>query len=196
MATSDGDNTRERILAIALDRFIDKGYEATSLREIAEEMGFSKAALYYHFASKSDILMALYLRLHEITTTPLDDLGPGPVTPEDWQRFLEQVIDEMLAHRKLFVLLERNRAAIAELQQHAPSDAPSELLERLRAVWTDQNIDPHTRFRMAASFTAALSSALLVGDVFDQLSHEEASSMIRDVIHDILAPLRTPTAGR
>ena len=52
-------STRERILDVALDLFIEKGYDRTSLREIAEPLGFSKAALYYHFASKEDILMAL-----------------------------------------------------------------------------------------------------------------------------------------
>src|SRR5579872_6632795 len=58
--------TRERILDIALDLFIDNGFDKTSLRQIAEQLGFSKAALYYHFASKDDILMALHLRVHEV----------------------------------------------------------------------------------------------------------------------------------
>src|SRR5271155_1374516 len=58
--------TRERILDIALDLFIDKGFDKTSLREIAEQLGFSKAALYYHFASKDDILLALHYRLHDL----------------------------------------------------------------------------------------------------------------------------------
>ena len=57
--------TRERILDIALDLFTGQGYEKTSLRQIAERLGFSKAAIYYHFASKEDILMALHMRLHE-----------------------------------------------------------------------------------------------------------------------------------
>jgi AcrR family transcriptional regulator len=44
--TSD---TRTRIQDVALDLFIEQGYEATSLREIAEKLGVTKAALYYHF---------------------------------------------------------------------------------------------------------------------------------------------------
>ena len=59
----DASSTRERILDIALDLFIEQGFDKTSLRQIAEKLGFSKAALYYHFASKDDILMALHLRL-------------------------------------------------------------------------------------------------------------------------------------
>src|SRR5215469_16465337 len=47
--------TRERIQAIALELFAEQGYEKTSLREIAERLGVTKAALYYHFKSKEDI---------------------------------------------------------------------------------------------------------------------------------------------
>jgi len=49
---SDGAGTRERILDISLELFTTQGYEKTSLREIAEQLGFSKAAIYYHFESK------------------------------------------------------------------------------------------------------------------------------------------------
>jgi len=48
--------TRERIQSIALELFAEQGYEKTSLREIAERLGVTKAALYYHFRSKEDIV--------------------------------------------------------------------------------------------------------------------------------------------
>src|SRR5271163_4609911 len=67
--------TRERILDIALDLFIEKGFDKTSLREIAEKLGFSKAALYYHFASKDDILEAFHARLHDVLHDTLSSLG-------------------------------------------------------------------------------------------------------------------------
>ncbi|WP_171041251.1 TetR/AcrR family transcriptional regulator [Sinomonas susongensis] len=51
--------TRERIQSVALRLFSEQGYEATSMRQIAEELGFTKAALYYHFESKEDIVRAL-----------------------------------------------------------------------------------------------------------------------------------------
>jgi len=37
------------------------GYEATSLQMIADEMGLTKAAVYYHFRAKTDILHAIML---------------------------------------------------------------------------------------------------------------------------------------
>lgn len=48
--------TRQRIQAVALELFTEQGYEKTSLREIAERLGVTKAALYYHFKSKDEIV--------------------------------------------------------------------------------------------------------------------------------------------
>jgi len=52
-------DTRERIQRVALERFTSNGYDQTSLREIAEDLGVTKAALYHHFKSKEEILGAL-----------------------------------------------------------------------------------------------------------------------------------------
>jgi AcrR family transcriptional regulator len=51
--------TRQRILDIATELFRDRGYAGTSIRDIAEGLGMTKAALYYHFACKDDVLSAL-----------------------------------------------------------------------------------------------------------------------------------------
>ena len=68
-------STRERILDVALDLFIEKGFDGTSLREIAEKLGFTKAALYYHYASKDDILMALHMRMHDVGRDGIEQLA-------------------------------------------------------------------------------------------------------------------------
>lgn len=47
---------RDGILAVAVDAFIEFGYDATSIAVLAERLGVSKAALYHHFASKEQIL--------------------------------------------------------------------------------------------------------------------------------------------
>lgn len=70
--TSAGGGTRENIQSVALRLFAEQGYESTSMRQIAEELGFTKAALYYHFKSKEDIVRALLetmrLQLTELVT--------------------------------------------------------------------------------------------------------------------------------
>ncbi|GIG67577.1 TetR/AcrR family transcriptional regulator [Phytomonospora endophytica] len=53
-------STRERIQRVSLELFLEQGYEKTSLREIAERLGVTKAALYYHFKAKEDILSSYF----------------------------------------------------------------------------------------------------------------------------------------
>lgn len=53
------ENTRDQILDAALELFSVKGYEATSISQIADAVGIRKASLYSHFASKQDILDTL-----------------------------------------------------------------------------------------------------------------------------------------
>lgn len=52
---------RERILATATTMFVQRGYEGVAMREIAEACGITKAALYYHFVGKSDLLNAIFV---------------------------------------------------------------------------------------------------------------------------------------
>src|SRR5579863_5094691 len=97
-------DTRDRILDVALDLFTDQGFDGTSLREIAERLNVTKAALYYHFESKDDILLALHLRLHEFGREALLKMAKQePVTLTQWGELLDEVVDAMLAQRRLFL---------------------------------------------------------------------------------------------
>jgi len=70
-------DTRTRIQDVALRMFIDNGYEATSLREIAEDVGVTKAALYYHFKTKDEIVTSL-IDDRIAALNELAGLGPDP----------------------------------------------------------------------------------------------------------------------
>ena len=52
-------DTRARVLATALRLFAERGYAGTSIRDIALELGITKAAVYYHFPSKEGLVTAL-----------------------------------------------------------------------------------------------------------------------------------------
>lgn len=52
-------DTRARIIDTAAELFAERGYAGTSMRDLAEKLGVTPAALYYHFPSKADILKEL-----------------------------------------------------------------------------------------------------------------------------------------
>ena len=59
MIQVEAEGMRERILTEAASRFVIHGYNGISMREIAEACGISKAALYYHFKDKEDLILAI-----------------------------------------------------------------------------------------------------------------------------------------
>ncbi|MEK9523302.1 TetR/AcrR family transcriptional regulator [Streptomyces sp. NPDC087908] len=108
-------NTRQRIQDVALDLFAEQGYEKTSLREIAERLDVTKAALYYHFKTKEDILVGIF----EDLTRPMDDLiawaEEQPRTLETRQEVMRRYQVALRAAAPLFRFMQENQATVREL---------------------------------------------------------------------------------
>ena len=62
---AEAERTRVLILKTTLDLFLKKGYEGTTFVDIADRIKLSKGAVYWHFKSKPELLMALMDYMHE-----------------------------------------------------------------------------------------------------------------------------------
>jgi AcrR family transcriptional regulator len=69
------ETTHERIIEVATRIFSEKGYNGTSMREIAETLEITKAALYYHFPGKEEIFMACISQSMEQLVEGLENLA-------------------------------------------------------------------------------------------------------------------------
>jgi AcrR family transcriptional regulator len=191
--------TRERILDAALDLFAERGYDKTSLREIADKLGFTKAALYYHFERKEEILLALHLRMHALGRDALERLGAIEATEEAvgrWAELLDTFIDQVLENRKLFLFHVRNHNALEQLQQDAHNHAEHEdFEERLRRFLGDPAIPTALRVRMACSVGAVMGAFMEAGTAFTDVPSEELARDVRDAVHDILDVSRSWRRG-
>ncbi|MCX4590179.1 MULTISPECIES: TetR/AcrR family transcriptional regulator [Streptomyces] len=109
-------DTRQRIQDVALELFSEHGYEKTSLREIAEHLDVTKAALYYHFKTKEDILISLFQDL----SRPMDELiewaRQQPRTLETKQEILRRYSNALADAAPLFRFMQENQAAVRELR--------------------------------------------------------------------------------
>jgi len=181
-------STREQILDVALELFTANGYEKTSLREIAERMNFSKAALYYHFASKDDILLALHLRLHELGKAGLDRIDVDQVGPTDWVPMIDEFVDLLLENRQLFMFHMRNHAALEALGDHSHDDANGDIEERARRLLTDARIPRVRRMRLSFALGAVVVGLVITGDILAETSTEDLRAELRSVVRDILEP--------
>ncbi|MFC8532352.1 TetR/AcrR family transcriptional regulator [Streptomyces sp. NPDC057249] len=108
-------NTRQRIQDVALELFAEQGYEKTSLREIAEKLDVTKAALYYHFKTKEDILVSIFEDLNR----PVEELitwgETQPRTLETKKELLRRYSDALAHAAPLFRFMQENQATVRDL---------------------------------------------------------------------------------
>ncbi|WP_131741693.1 TetR/AcrR family transcriptional regulator [Actinomadura roseirufa] len=107
-----GGDTRQRIQDVALELFLERGYDQTSLREIAERLDVTKAALYYHFRTKEDIVSGLLERIGR----PVEELiawgRAQPRTLETRREVLRRLNEALQDSAPVFRFLQENQAAL------------------------------------------------------------------------------------
>src|ERR1700759_3285902 len=182
----DEGDTRERILDVALELFTEQGYDKTSLRQIAEPLGFTQAAIYYHFAAKEDILVALHMRLHELARPVLEQLA-AQEGPSGWAAVLRGLVDVVQANRGLFVLHQRNQTALAGLHIKGHDGDHEEIGQQFRLILGNPAIPARDRVRLSCALGALLSFLMAMNDLGD-LSPETYGDLLREAISDLLEP--------
>ncbi|OLT17421.1 hypothetical protein BJF79_17870 [Actinomadura sp. CNU-125] len=114
MTERAAEGTRARILDIAGDLFRTRGYAGTSIADIAATLGTSKAALYYHFRSKEEILDALLADSLAVHARIADTAATGTATPEE---LLGAFIDMVAGAGRLLTIFGDDPSVLAVLEQ-------------------------------------------------------------------------------
>jgi AcrR family transcriptional regulator len=105
-ATAKAEETRARILDAALRLFRDRGFDATTMRDVAAEAGVATGAAYYYYRSKEDLVMAFYLRTDEEAA---EAFSRAVTSSKDLRKRLRAIIDakfdQFEEHRSLLTAL-------------------------------------------------------------------------------------------
>jgi AcrR family transcriptional regulator len=112
--TSRAEDTRRKIYEAAMELFREKGFEETTMRDIAAKAGVALGGAYYYFSSKDAIVLAFYREMQE-TSTPL--VGGALTDKKKLKDRIRAVLDQRLK------LLAPNRKFCAALFRHAPDGA-------------------------------------------------------------------------
>ncbi|WP_316523035.1 TetR/AcrR family transcriptional regulator [Kitasatospora brasiliensis] len=152
-------DTRARILEVSLELFSEHGYEQTSLREIADRLGVTKAALYYHFKTKDDIVLGIVERM----AAPIDETiawgREQAWSPEMRDELIRRFAGGMAERAPLLRFFHENQPALRE------SPAGLAFKDRMIAMMQlvhGPDADFHDRLRAAMSLFAVHSSLFLL----------------------------------
>jgi len=172
---------REQILEVAVQVFIEQGYDATSVAALAVRLGLSKSALYHHFASKEQLLeVALDQALGGLESA-FANAGGGPARDQ-----LERVL-----HDAVLVLVDKLAYVTLLLRVRGNSDVERAALERRRAF--DRRVTALVRAAQAegsvrADIDPSVATRLLFGMVnsivewYRPSGGEGAAELARDVL--------------
>lgn len=126
-ATQRAEDTRRKIYDAAMELFREKGFEETTMRDIAAKAGVALGGAYYYFSSKDAIVLAFYAEMQQTSNEPLLDALTGK------KKLRERILCVL---EKRLELLAPNRRFCAALFRHAPdsSDPLSPFSEETKTI--------------------------------------------------------------
>lgn len=174
-------NTRQRIQDVALELFAEQGYEKTSLREIAERLQVTKAALYYHFKTKEEIIASLF----EDLTQPISDLiewgRQQPHSLETKQEIVRRYSDALSGATPLFRFMQENQATVRELRI---GDTFKDRMRGLRDIIIDPDANLADQVRCVSALFTLHAGMFVMQDL--EGDPEQRRKAVLDVAIDLV----------
>jgi AcrR family transcriptional regulator len=184
-------DTKAEIHRAAVELFSTQGYEKTSLREIAERVGITKASLYYHYSSKQELLRAIIGTFLDDISRVLSLADELPWSPETERELLGAYVDVVIAHRSTGPTLLRDIAAVLA----AFGDDLDKLIAQSRRfqLWL-AGPDPSPADRLRAAAAVETVGAAMSTELDLDVTDAEIRAILLDAATAILARRGTPAS--
>lgn len=154
-----GEQARQQeLLRIAADLFAERGYVATTVRDIADEAGILSGSLYHHFDSKESMIDAILSGFIEETLSGYEAViaeGKGPT--ETFKGLIQASLDGMVGNRSAILIYQNEARFLAAEPRFAYLGNAHRKFER---IWTEvlkrgvksgefrEGIDPKLVYRL------------------------------------------------
>jgi AcrR family transcriptional regulator len=141
MKTDENNSMESRIIEAAKLVFVRKGYEATTMGDIASEVGISRTAMHYYFRTKEMMFEAIFMQLMDIILPNIDKLmDEESAILEKLPKFIDAYLSVLLCNQlfPLFVINEMNRDPAHLFRVVAKNATRIQSLVRLRLQILDE----------------------------------------------------------
>ena len=203
------ESTKERILRTALELFAQNGYLGTSMNDIAGQLGFTKAALYKHYASKQEILDKIVERMNRMDYERAEAYEMPETEPDGFaEAYLHTPIQKIRTYslaqfdhwtkepfssnfRKMLTLEQYRDPKLAQLHHDYLAGGPLEYMAAIFRKLADSDEDA---MQLALEFYGPM---YLLYSVYDGAEEKEfASSCWRHILIALLPRLSLITERR
>jgi AcrR family transcriptional regulator len=174
------EQTRQQILETAQRLFTELGYDATSLQRIADEMGLTKAAVYYHFPAKTDILHAAMQPGIERLKALLDEAAAIRGRRARVEYLVNGFVDFLVQNRHYAVMASTEPAA----KRNHMDDTATDLQHRALTAFFGDNPTGAERLAFSTLFFIPQSLASLT----DLTDAELRETLYATILHILRVP--------
>jgi AcrR family transcriptional regulator len=178
-STGEARDLRQEILEAATGLFIQQGYRGLSMRQIAETLGVTKAALYYHFMDKEELFLAVLSAYLEKLEATLDKIQAEPVSNRER---ISRLVEHILAQPG-------EQHAIIRLASHEIRHVSAAQRQVFNQVYHEKFID---------KIQAMLQAGMDQGEFRDELQHLDAQTAtwaLLGLVYPYLDSTRAREAG-
>lgn len=184
------EGTKERILRIALELFAQNGYLGTSMNDIAGRLGFTKAALYKHYAGKQEILDKIVERMNKMDYERAEAYEMPETEPDGFaEAYMHTPIQKIRTYsfaqfdhwtkepfssnfRKMLTLEQYRDPKLAQLHRDYLAGGPLEYMAAIFRKLTDSDADA---MQLALEFYGPM---YLLYSVYDGAEEKESVSSL------------------
>lgn len=193
------EDARERLLRVAAALFAEKGYAATSVREIVAAAGVTNPVLYYHFQNKEGLYLSLLRESHEAFEVVIEERRRATGSPGEQLTDLVEAVyrlfeDQLSAARIIFASFYGPRMGVPtfDFERHS-----GHLLEAVRALVEEGVVAGEFEAACAEELTWGVPAVLLRA-CHDKIKDPETAigaGQLRRMVEFLLRGAR-PAAGR
>ena len=197
-------DTKERILKTALELFAQNGYLGTSMNDIAQQLGFTKAALYKHYTSKQEILDRIVEHMNEMDYERAESYEMPETEPDGFaEAYLNTPIQKIRAYsmaqfdhwtkerfpanfRKMLTLEQYRDPSLAKLYHDYLATGPTAYMAAIFRKFTDSD---DAAMQLALEFYGPM---FLLYSIYDGTADKESvAPMLRAHIDRFIAALES-----
>ena len=182
------------IIQAAIDEFLEKGYDGTSMESIARRAGVSKGGLYHHFSSKDEILLLANQKLNEPVYRIMQDAAQNPSASKGLSSYIKNYLKYWLDHKREMVFYMLSYVKL--LDDPSLGEMYASYTQTTIAFFQDlyqRGIDsgefvPHSAYDSAISFMAAVDGIVMYLLMDTNLELEKIVSILQQrFIHGLQA---------
>jgi len=128
----------QQILHASAQLMQERGFQGVTLQDVADELAFTKAALYYYIEDKQDVLFRIFLQTLDLALESAEETLRSELSPPEKIRvFIDRQVHLIAEHPELFTVYFNEKGHLTEEHAQAASEKERQIVHAIATIYRD-----------------------------------------------------------